>query len=180
METYPKLKIFRQDEDTGPSMKIVPTVKRCLGERAIIISIDDDSAYNKSQIFTLLHALEIANYECVVGFRGQSDRGMFSFGEHGVQVKSQQLLPKLKEYFPNVEPVDIIEGFGMIAYLSDLVDVQAIETASKTSKECFRSDDLTISYALEKRGVPKFALNHVNPFPGVQQLSSGFEADALS
>jgi hypothetical protein len=69
METYPKVKIFRQDVDTGPQMKLIPTVER-VKERSIIITIDDDTTYNKSMIYSLLEALSIINYEGVVGFHG--------------------------------------------------------------------------------------------------------------
>ena len=44
--SFPKLKIFMQELDEGPMMKLIPTVRR--EPNAVIITIDDDIAYNKS------------------------------------------------------------------------------------------------------------------------------------
>lgn len=46
MTSFPKLKIFMQELDEGPMMKLIPTVRR--EPNAVIITIDDDIAYNKS------------------------------------------------------------------------------------------------------------------------------------
>lgn len=87
MKTYPKLKIFTQDTDTGPQMKLVPTLNRCQ-ERTIVITIDDDTTYNKSMIYTLLHALEIINYQGVVGFHGQTNKQLFNFTNRAASDKA--------------------------------------------------------------------------------------------
>ncbi len=69
------------------------------------------------------------------------------------------------------------EGFSMVMYPSRLVDVDSIERDSSRTIDCFRSDDITISNALEKKHVPRFALSQDATSMG--QLSFGFEADAL-
>jgi hypothetical protein len=45
LEKYDNVKVFYFDYDTGPILKILPTLKRFLGTKYTVISIDDDSWY---------------------------------------------------------------------------------------------------------------------------------------
>lgn len=77
-----------------------------------------------------------------------------------------ETLGAIKEEFPSARLLDIAEGFGMVAYVGSLVDPAKIEQASKLSKTCYRSDDVTISGTLEKDGVPRIMI--VSAFPDVR------------
>jgi hypothetical protein len=62
---FPKLHIFSQPIDDGPVMKLLPTVKR-LREKAIVVTLDDDTAYSTSDLAKILDALAHYKYEAVV------------------------------------------------------------------------------------------------------------------
>ncbi len=54
IETFPKATLFWFQEDQGPSMKLTPTLRR--HTNALVVTIDDDTAYSPDAIFKLLRA----------------------------------------------------------------------------------------------------------------------------
>jgi hypothetical protein len=74
---------------------------------------------------------------------------------------------------------DIVEGYALVGYPSWLVDAKAALDFSKLSKPCFQSDDLTISYALAVRGVPRINIHGDRDPPYLTALSYGLGGDAL-
>lgn len=80
---------------------------------------------------------------------------------------------------PTDKSVDIVEGYGLVGYCSWLVDTKSIEAFSQLCKQCFTSDDLTISFALAVHQVPRIAIDVDKASPDVTALSYGFASDAL-
>lgn len=190
---FPKLKILRIEKDLGPITKLLPAIvyanatehnKSLInvwvdGEeddttfpvpdsKAIVITVDDDTAYSPGTIGELLK-VAIAK-KMVAGGSGQD---LSYWNIH---------TPSSKNECGKTQPsrCDIIEGFGAVAYPVKKVDVGMMLDFSKirgTNKTCFKSDDLVISYALAQKGVERWFVQ--NPYISLQQLPYGFEEDAL-
>lgn len=167
LATFPKLEIVRIEEDLGPVTKVLPTLMR--HRDAIVISMDDDIAYSTHNIASMLDALRHYDYNCVVA------RSWFK------KSLSNMNLPAKPDIVvrPTDKNVDIVEGYGLVAYCAWLVDAQLIESFSKLCKQCFTSDDLTISFALALHKVPRIAIDVDKASPDVTALSYGFASDAL-
>jgi hypothetical protein len=156
VSTFPKLSIFRSQMDSGPAMKLLPTVKRCQ-EPCVVITIDDDTVYGRSMVGQLLKALDAIDYQGAVGYSAfQAEEAKDQTRQ--LSPKEQDALSKLQARFPQAKCEKVLEGFGMVAYMSHLVNVPEAEFASSLSRSCFNSDDLVISYSLEKAGVPRFVI----------------------
>ena len=148
-----KVRVFRVEKDLGPVTKILPTLRRVGDEDAIIISLDDDIAYTKSLINKLIET-SIKYPNEVVGGRGYT----FSSCKSNEKIRCFDI-DSINEWWSSesaTKPyVDIIEGFGGIAYKKRLVDCDLLEKLNEVSSNCKFSDDLTINYTLAKRGVKR-------------------------
>jgi len=139
----PRIKIRWLKEDIGPITKILPSLQSVRDKKAIIISFDDDIFYPPALINELIY-YSIRYPNLIVGGAG------FNFGTLEDFIKRVNWPEKRKPRYPNV---DIIEGWGAIAYRKELVDLNLIKKLNKQSVTCKLSDDLTLSYSFAQNGV---------------------------
>lgn len=165
---FPKLKIIRRAHDLGPIMKLIPAVEeiQALGDLdALVITIDDDTAYPRGMIGQLIK--ESTRRQAVVAGCGQTAHF------HGYQ----QYWFEPAALFP---AVNLVEGYCGIAYPIRFVDIERMKKISTVGpgNVCKTSDDLVISWVLAEKKVPRFEIQN-KFFPGNRQLQFGFEDDAL-
>jgi hypothetical protein len=149
----------------GPITKILPTLKRVRDEDAIIISIDDDIIYKKKLINDLVkNSIKYPN-EVIGGI------GYKFINEKSTKKARCFDVDTISEWWPapyeskDSKYVDIIEGFGGIAYKKRLVDIPLLEKLNEVSYNCKFSDDLTISYVLAKYNVKRRNLKKLHFYP---------------
>lgn len=165
---FAKLKILTKELDLGPIMKLVPAVEEVkqMGDLdAIVITVDDDTAYPKGMIGQLIKT--VANKGTVVSGCGQTFGGK-RYGDYW---------PEPVAIYPQV---NLVEGFCGIAYPISLVNTERMKLLSTlgNGNVCKTSDDLVISWVLAEGRVPRFEMSN-QFFPGNRQLLFGFEGDAL-
>jgi hypothetical protein len=163
-------------------MKLLPTVERCNQhekEPCVVVTIDDDTVYGRSMVCDLLKALRAINYEGAVGFSGFRGDRKETDVQPPMTDHERAKLEQLKRVFPEAECEKALEGFGMVAYMSHLINVPEAQFASSLSRQCFNSDDLVISYSLEKGQIPRFSIPCKMGHPTYMQLLLGYHPDAL-
>lgn len=133
----PRIEIRRLDEDIGPISKILPSLQNIRDKKAIIISFDDDVFYPPSLLNELIYYSVRYPY-LIPGGAG------FSFGDMENFIKRKSWPEKRKPKFPDV---DVIEGWGSIAYRKEMVDLNFVKKLNKLGTVCKLSDDLTLSYS---------------------------------
>jgi hypothetical protein len=179
LKNFPKLKILRIEKDLGPITKLIPAVEYARYELkdddAIIITIDDDTAYPKGMIKELLLNV-ILNENTVVSGSGQN---LNYWNIHSIFPQTDKN-NGINIYTQNQDKyIDVIEGFAGIAYKSKYVDIELMTYLTKY-KQCFVSDDIVISFVLAFSGVNRLKIN--NPYFSVEKIKQygyGFENDAL-
>lgn len=178
LENFPKVIINRnQKEDLGPIMKLVPAIEyaRAKGEEnAIIITIDDDIGYGKSIFSALIEGVILSN--AAVGVIGKK-LGFWNLADSENWSPLQTEQKSIDDI--TFIPVHVLEGYGAVAYKASFFDVAMLKNiAQKSNSNCYISDDLVISYALNLRDVLRFMIIRDEtfwPFP----LKSGLGKDAL-
>ena len=167
----PKISIKRIGKDIGPISKILPTLSRIRDKKALIISIDDDVHYPKALINELIY-YSVKYPKIIWGGAG------FSFGDMEDIIGREKWPEKRKPRFPYV---DVIEGWGGIAYKKSFLDIPKIRKLLKKGKVCKLSDDLVISYVLSKKKIKRKVVSN-KYFSGnedVKPLSYGLGKGAL-
>lgn len=158
-------------EDIGPISKILPSLQAIQDNLAIVMSFDDDVFYPPSLINELIY-YSIRYPKIICGGAG------FSFGDMENIIDRKNWPEKRKPRFPDV---DVIEGWGGVAYRKGLMDLKLIERLNKLSTVCKLSDDIVISYSLAKARIKrkvisnKFYTGNRDVFP----LSYGLGEGAL-
>lgn len=132
-----RIKVRWLDEDIGPISKILPSLQNIKDKKAIIISFDDDVFYPPSLINELIYYSVRYPY-LIPGGAG------FSFGDMEDFIGRKNWPQKRKPRFPDV---DVIEGWGAIAYRKEMVDLNYAKKLNKLATVCKLSDDLTLSYS---------------------------------
>jgi len=145
-----KIKIFRIPVDIGPLTKILPTIERLKKSDSIIISVDDDIGYSMSLIYEL--AYHSYKYPRQI-FTG-SGFDMDNHERDNVPFPGRLKFTSIK----GCHYVDIVEGYGGIAYRSNLFDTKMVKKMNALSIDCKLSDDLVISYMLSLNGIEKFEI----------------------
>jgi len=167
-----RIVIKRPANDIGPITKMLPTLRAIRDKDAIVISIDDDIGYPASLINELIYYS--VQYPNVI-FTGSG----FRWGDARDSKINRKTWPVYKT--PRYPYVDIIEGWGGIAYKKRLVDLAQMLRLSKLDINCKLSDDLIISYVLAKHKVPMKVI--VNRYYGDQEdlysFKYGLQEDAL-
>jgi hypothetical protein len=77
----------------------------------------------------------------------------FSFGDYPSSKIDRHLWPDYRK--PRGLYGDIVEGWGGIAYKKKFIDAKTINRLNKAGTICKLSDDLTISYALARKGIKR-------------------------
>jgi hypothetical protein len=76
----------------------------------------------------------------------------FSFGDMEDFIKRKNWPEKRKPRFPDV---DVIEGWGGVAYRKELMDLNLVKKLNELGLVCKLSDDLTLSYSHSKNRVKR-------------------------
>jgi hypothetical protein len=178
---YPKLQLLRTEiKDLGPAMKLVPAIEylQSHGENnAIVITIDDDSAYPKENFRRL--AVLAAKHRAVVGSSGQ-DVAFWQIEnpQHKYWKTQGDFAPCFGgEGYKSIglSACDVVEGFGGVAYPVYLVDTKLIREFISMDTSCKVSDDLVISWSLNQKDTTRLMVAGYTP----DQFAYGFEEDAL-
>jgi hypothetical protein len=166
-----KIKIRRIKKDIGPISKILPTLTRIRDNKAIIISIDDDVYYPQTLINELIY-YSVKYPKTIWGGAG------FGFGDMETILKRTNWPEKRKPRFPYV---DVIEGWGAIAYKKGFLDIPLVKKLLKKGKVCKLSDDLVISYVLAKNKIKRKVImnKYFSGNEDVKPLSYGLGKGAL-
>lgn len=179
LQNFPKVKIIRIENDFGPITKLIPAVEYAKDELktedAIIITIDDDTAYPIGMIRELaLHMILHSN--TVVAGSGQN----LNYWNIQSMFPQTDKNNALNTYTYNTNNyVDIVEGFGGVAYKPKYVDTELMKYLSE-HKQCFVSDDMVISFVLAYSGVNRLKIsNDYFSLENIKQYSYGFHEDAL-
>lgn len=141
---YPKVKIFRIEKDLGPGTKIIPTLMRYLSdEKVYLISVDDDNRYPERLASSLLKGLVLYGNDKI-----------YCFGGYDLKVASKCRL-ELNEKFIE-KRVTVIEGVYGVLYNPRLFKTDIWDYFQKVivNKECFTSDDITISNYISMKNIP--------------------------
>ena len=170
----PRIVIKRPARDIGPITKMYYTLRDIRDNKAIVISMDDDIGYPASLINELIYHSIV--YPKII-FTGSG----FRWGDEGYEDSNidRKLWPIRRK--PRYQYVDVVEGWGMIAYKKYLLDLALMKKKSSISTECKLSDDLVISYVLAKDHVPmKVIVNRYYDDQGdLYPFQYGLQADAL-
>lgn len=140
-----RIEINWLEQDIGPISKILPSLQRIKDKKAIIMSFDDDVFYPPSLVNELIY-YSIRYPYLIPGGAG------FSFGDMEDFINRKKWPEKKKPKFPDV---DVIEGWGSIAYRKEMVDLKFIQKLNKLGTVCKLSDDLTLSYSHATYGVKR-------------------------
>lgn len=164
----PKLQIVRFENDMGPISKLIPAVRYIRKHEpdgdAIIITLDDDTGYSMGAIGQVIKHL-IHNEGQVFGASTQA----ITFWNLNSTT-----------HWSEGENSRVIEGFGTIGYRLRYIDDKMMEKIALANSYCFVSDDLVLSYVLDRNAYKRVSLN--NKFIGLDkqfQFTYGFGSDAL-
>ena len=192
-----KLKILRIETDLGPITKLLPAIvyvnntpenqeakikfldtiqnPESPDPKAIVITIDDDTAYYHGSISQLIKYAILK--DAVVGGNGK-DLSIFNL-ERAYWPEKIEPQPKCRT--TDVSNCDLIEGWAAIAYKAGYVDVKLMKDLNALGKYCKSADDLVISFVLashKPRPILKFMISNDYIYAPVQ-FYFGFEEDAL-
>jgi hypothetical protein len=181
-EMFPnKIEYLRPAVDLGPITKLLPSaqhIKELGDQEAILIIIDDDTAYPKGMVLEMVHNIVYNDNTVTTG----SANDVNFWNMNGSDFPATEKNNSTGCASDKTSFCDVVEGFGSVGFKVKYVDVKLMERLSskKFSKECFVSDDLVISYSLALTGVNRMKIR--NDFLGVhliKQFDYGFEGDAL-
>jgi hypothetical protein len=161
--SLPKVKVFRQEQDWGPIMKLAPTLQRYKGQKVVILTMDDDTVYSTLRIARILEKLKAYNFEAVL------TNSAFPNSFNALNMPERPAFQVLQ----GDELVDVIEGFSLVAYPSWLCDVDQMLAFSQKDRVCFQSDDVTISLSLAQHQVPRVFIDVNQLSPAVYALNLG-------
>jgi len=141
----PRIEIRWLNEDIGPISKILPSLENIRDKKSIIISFDDDVFYPPALINELIY-YSIRYPYLIPGGAG------FSFGDMEDIIKRKNWPEKRK---PRFSDVDVIEGWGAVAYRKEMIDINMVKRLNKLGTVCKLSDDLTLSYCHASYGIKR-------------------------
>jgi hypothetical protein len=167
---HPLIRLYRC-EDTGPSTKLLPTLKTETDPDTFVIVIDDDTIYPPTMIEIMLNITLAAPNYALVGHPGDI---LLSNQKTDFEPLTGFNLPP---YYQNLCCVRMFEAFGAVGYRRGMFnhDEMSIDQYMKIAlldANCFRSDDLLFSNYLilhHIQGLDLSSLIHV------RQLTHGFE-----
>lgn len=135
------IKVYEDNRDWGPGMKLLPTLKRETDPETLVITVDDDIIYSPRTIETLLSGAE-AKPDAVIGLMGVKDE---------VFVHSENLV--------EMEEVDGVGGYRGVCYRRRLVrnNVWYDFMSVCCMAGCLiLDDDMFINRYLRREGVPRY------------------------
>jgi hypothetical protein len=174
--SIPKLEIIEIEHDLGPITKLIPAAEHLAHENpnSLLITIDDDTGYP----FGLINELIYWSSEMQGAVVGAAGRNLSKFEIHDSNFPRPNAIKQLHK--AEAKSVEVIEGYGAIAYPVGRVNTELMRRWNDLCPECRVSDDLVISLALELSGVSRY---HVwSPYMNLYhmiQYGYGFKEDAL-
>lgn len=140
---YPKLTIIRPEYDLGPISKLIPAVRyareKYQDPDTVIITFDDDVGYAKDTVRQLLKRITEQDNLVVSG---------------SVQPLSFWKIYHSRHWSQFAHSI-VVEGFAAIAYRVKFVDDAWMEATVRADRHCKFSDDLVISYGLDRSGISR-------------------------
>ena len=128
------IEIVKYDEDKGPIMKLLTGIDNSK-DNELIITIDDDTIYEKHLIESLLKYKDGETVFCTIG-RNQKNEKCFG---------NTILLPEI---------TTTLEGYGGVLYnKNNFIDNKINDFLKTTSEKQKFNDDLLISYFLKKNSI---------------------------
>lgn len=124
-----RIKIYQVDIDYGPITKILPSLYRHQHENACIISIDDDQIYPLHYLENLYQYAKKDNFSSILSY----------YQDQFYTLKNN------------------VVGHGGVAYMTKLINVEELFKTYEffsNEKRCVNSDNLIISYYLNKNNIP--------------------------
>ena len=175
--TLPKVRILRPEVDWGSATKLIPAADyvKSKGPNGVVVTIDDDIGYPNGMIDDLISfsarqpdsALGISGRR--LGYYGIKPRNIFRPAPTAVAGKGESLVA-----------VDLLQGYAGIAYPADRLDTDLLKRWATQCVSCRTADDLIISMALQKLGVPRYQIR--SPFYNPSRLLPfpyGMKGDAI-
>jgi hypothetical protein len=170
-------------QDHGPITKYIPTLEIEQNASTLIIAIDDDTAYPKNMIETMLKIYQNNSNVVLAGHCGNillnppNERESRIIAKHPSNILGHACCCRF------------FEGFGAVGFRRGLIDNrhffeeenklldfwQYIELTSQNAS-CLRADDIVISNYFSLVGT--LGIN-LTPYVKIWQLGYGFEEDAL-
>ncbi len=176
-----KVLFLRPPKDLGPITKLLPStqyIKEQGDKDAILISIDDDTAYPRGMVNEMIQNI-VHHPHTVIASSGQ-DLRFWNIDDKKMPIASKNTGRQCRDGKDSY--CDVVEGFGSIGYRVGFIHVDLMKklSASEFSRDCFVSDDLVISFSLALSGIDRLKIS--NKFLGLHRIhlfSYGFEDDAL-
>ena len=128
------IEIIQIEKDNGPINKLYGGLSKCQNED-IIITVDDDSIYNRYMIENLYNYSQKYKNQ-VIGTIGRIEYKKKIFGYH----------------FNIPCKVKLLEGYSGVAYRKKFLNIEDIKT-EKLTKEVIFNDDIYISYLLKNKNI---------------------------
>lgn len=177
---FPKLKVFWNEKDIGPIMKLLPTLNRVLDPKTIVITIDDDMAYPKNLVYNCLEYLQTnPEVDTVVNATWPA----WILGKKYALFSKKENDAMISEFGDNFL---MIEGFQGVAYRYTSVRecIDKLHFYSQKNLLCLKNDDVVISSVLHMHKKNIKAITHhrsstSSKFVKTRMLSYGFGPDAL-
>jgi hypothetical protein len=154
--TYKHLKVFRC-KDYGPITKIYPTLKRVTDPNTILITVDDDLAYNDG--FVQAHIDAQTKYkECAIGYAG-----MGSINE-SLPADNRGVHPTGGQHFVTSLAEDIrvrmLEGYKTVSYLRSFFSEDLKDLENFMAQHW--NDDIVLSAYMGYKNIKKIVLKCEN------------------
>lgn len=148
---FPKVRIIAASHDPGPCLKVVGSAKYLREHNAspddLLIYIDDDIAYSKTMVDTLV-MLALTIPHSVIGGSGLND-WITHFG----------FAPFSRDNKPLVEPAVVLEGFAAVIAPLMAIDYELILAfCDSLTPSCTFSDDLIVSWIFAYNGFPLYGI----------------------
>lgn len=140
------LVILREEQDTGPSMKLLPALRYVQDSDAVIVTVDDDHVYQEQFLETLAGYSE--KYpECALGFNGWNVDPLINENRYEFIDKSLQA------------PVhaDVLEGYRGVLYRKRFFTDEVFDYRGYPNI-AYRVDDVWLSAHLARNGVERLVL----------------------
>ena len=132
---HPLIEIIISDKDNGPINKLYGGILKCQNKDDIIITVDDDSIYNRYMLENIYNYSK-TNTKKAIGTIGRIEYKKKIFGyDYDIPCK-----------------VKLLEGYGGVGYRKEFFNINDINT-DKLSKEIIFNDDIYISYILQKKNI---------------------------
>lgn len=130
-------------------------------------------------IQSLVSAHIATRTKAVIGGKGANVERYFTTGHQSSQVKSfLALWPSDVPHEvppPGMDERNLMEGFGAIAYRAKHLNPTRLRELAKASNKCYTSDDLTLNYSMQEKGITRFVINQFD----IKGFSYGNQDDAL-